>query len=92
MMPCCMLDVIENLQGAPLPASLLETEILPARVAGYKPADLDMLIGAGEVVWVGSDECEKSSRSAREITTQFGLARAHESLHLFPTSLLVLLA
>ncbi len=48
-----LLDVIENLQGAPLPASLLETEILPARIAGYKSADLDTLIAAGEVVWVG---------------------------------------
>ena len=36
-----LLDVIENLQGAPLPASILETEILPARLVGYKPADLD---------------------------------------------------
>jgi len=48
-----LLDVIENLQGAPLPASLLETEILPARIVGYKPADLDTLIAAGEVVWAG---------------------------------------
>lgn len=48
-----LLDVIENLQGAPLPASILETEILPARLVGYKPADLDTLIAAGEVVWVG---------------------------------------
>ena len=48
-----LLDVIENLQGAPLPASLLETEILPARITDYKPADLDTLIAAGEVVWVG---------------------------------------
>jgi ATP-dependent Lhr-like helicase len=48
-----LLDAIENLQGAPLPASLLETEILPARIAGYKSADLDTLIAAGEVVWVG---------------------------------------
>jgi ATP-dependent Lhr-like helicase len=48
-----LLDVIENLQGAPLPASLLETEILPARIVGYKPADLDTLVAAGEVVWVG---------------------------------------
>jgi ATP-dependent Lhr-like helicase len=45
--------VIENLQGAPLPASILESEILPARLLGYKPADLDTLIAAGEVVWVG---------------------------------------
>ena len=48
-----LLDVIENLQGAPLPASILETEILPARLVGYKPSDLDTLIAAGEVVWVG---------------------------------------
>jgi ATP-dependent Lhr-like helicase len=48
-----LLDVIENLQGAPLPASLLETEILPARIADYKPADLDTLVAAGEVVWAG---------------------------------------
>jgi ATP-dependent Lhr-like helicase len=50
-----LLDTIENLQGAPLPASLLETEILPARISGYKPADLDTLIAAGEVVWIGLD-------------------------------------
>ncbi len=50
-----LLDVIENLQGAPLPASILETEILPARLVGYKSADLDTLIAAGEVVWVGLD-------------------------------------
>ncbi len=48
-----LLDVIENLQGAPVPASILETEILPARITGYRPEDLDTLIGAGEVVWVG---------------------------------------
>ena len=48
-----LLDAIENLQGAPLPASLLETEILPARIVGYQPADMDTLVAAGEVVWVG---------------------------------------
>ncbi len=50
-----LLDVIETLQGAPLPASLLETEILPARILGYKPSDLDTLIAAGEVTWAGFD-------------------------------------
>ena len=48
-----LLDAIENLQGAPLAASILEREILPARIAEYRPSDLDMLIAAGEVVWVG---------------------------------------
>ena len=50
-----LLDAIENLQGAPLPASLLESEILPARIAGYRPSDLDTLVAAGEVVWAGLD-------------------------------------
>jgi ATP-dependent Lhr-like helicase len=50
-----LLDVIENLQGAPLPASILETEILAARVSGYRSMDLDTLIAAGEVTWVGFD-------------------------------------
>jgi ATP-dependent Lhr-like helicase len=48
-----LLDAIEGLQGAPLIASILETEILPARVEGYQPADLDALTTAGEVVWGG---------------------------------------
>jgi ATP-dependent Lhr-like helicase len=48
-----LLDAVEQLQGAPLAASILETEILPARIDGYDPADLDSLTAAGEVVWVG---------------------------------------
>ncbi len=48
-----LLDAIEQLQGAPLPASILETEILPARIDAYDPADLDAVTAAGEVVWVG---------------------------------------
>jgi ATP-dependent Lhr-like helicase len=41
------------LQGAPLTASILETEILPARLEAYDPGDLDALTAAGEVIWVG---------------------------------------
>jgi ATP-dependent helicase Lhr and Lhr-like helicase len=48
-----LLDAIEQLQGAALAASILETEILPARIAEYRPADLDLLVSAGEVAWVG---------------------------------------
>jgi ATP-dependent Lhr-like helicase len=48
-----LLDAIENLQGAPIPASLLETSILPARIANYDPTGLDTLIAAGEVAWAG---------------------------------------
>jgi len=48
-----LLDAIEQLQGAPLTASVLEREILPSRVADYQPAMLDALMAAGEVVWLG---------------------------------------
>ena len=48
-----LLDVVEQLQGAAIPASMLETEILPARVSDYQPAMLDTLMAAGEVVWAG---------------------------------------
>src|SRR6185295_19976177 len=48
-----LFDTIETLQGAPLPASILESEILSARVENYSTADLDALCGAGEVVWRG---------------------------------------
>ena len=48
-----LLDVIEQLQGAPIAASILEAEVLPARIDGYDPADLDAIAAAGEVVWAG---------------------------------------
>jgi len=45
---------IEQLQGAPVPASALERLVLPGRVTGYTPALLDELTTAGEVVWAGA--------------------------------------
>ena len=44
---------IEQLAGAALPASQLETLILPARVRDYSPAMLDELLATGEVAWWG---------------------------------------
>ena len=48
-----VLDAIEQLQGAALPASDLESRILPARVADYHVGDIDELCVAGEIVWRG---------------------------------------
>jgi ATP-dependent Lhr-like helicase len=47
---------VENLQGAPLLASELEREILPARIAGYRPEDLDSVMASGQVMWVGLEQ------------------------------------
>jgi ATP-dependent helicase Lhr and Lhr-like helicase len=64
-----LLDAIEGLQGAPLIASILETEILPARVEGYQPSDLDSLTTAGEVVWGGLEPLgERDGRLALYLT------------------------
>jgi len=48
-----LLRAVEQLQGASVPASALETLVLPARVAGYTPALLDELTASGEVLWAG---------------------------------------
>ena len=52
--PDALVNAISILQGASLVASTLETDLLPLRMTGYRPADLDALCAAGEVVWVGA--------------------------------------
>ena len=47
-------EVIDQLAGAAIPASALETLVLPDRVPGYSPALLDELTAAGEVAWSGA--------------------------------------
>jgi ATP-dependent Lhr-like helicase len=49
-----LLRVIEQLAGAPVPASALESQILPTRVTDYAPAMLDELTLSGEVLWAGA--------------------------------------
>ncbi|MGJ7440417.1 Lhr family helicase [Aquipuribacter sp. MA13-6] len=48
-----LLRAVEQLAGARVPASALESLVLPARVSDYQPALLDELTAAGEVMWVG---------------------------------------
>lgn len=48
-----VLSAVEQLAGAPIPASALESLVLPARLPGYTPALLDELTSCGEVVWTG---------------------------------------
>jgi ATP-dependent Lhr-like helicase len=48
-----LLRAVGQLEGCPLPASVLEREIFPARVPGYEPHLLDQLLATGEVVWAG---------------------------------------
>ena len=72
-----LLDAIEQLQGAAIPVSVLETEVLPARVADYQPAMLDTLMAAGEVTWVGVEPLgERDGRIALYLTDHFARLRS----------------
>jgi ATP-dependent Lhr-like helicase len=80
-----LLDAIEGLQGAPLIASILETEILPARVEGYQPSDLDALTTAGEVVWSGLEPLgEHDGRLALYLTDHVARLRREPTLGELP--------
>src|SRR6202043_2583627 len=48
-----VLEAIERLAGAPVPASALETLVLPGRGPGHSPALLDELTAAGGGGWAG---------------------------------------
>ncbi len=56
-----LLDVVEQLQGLSLPASVWEDEVLSRRVIGYRPADLDELCrgGRGGLAWCGKPGCRR---------------------------------
>lgn len=48
-----LLRAVEQLAGAALPASAVESLVLPSRVSGYSPALLDEAMAAGDVLWRG---------------------------------------
>jgi ATP-dependent Lhr-like helicase len=52
--PTALVDTIEQLQGAAIHASILETDVLPGRAQGYRSSDLDALCASGELVWTGA--------------------------------------
>src|SRR5205807_345279 len=46
-------EIVVQLQGCAIPASVLERDVLAVRVRDYRPQLLDQLISMGEVVWTG---------------------------------------
>ncbi len=69
-----VLDVVEQLAGAPLAASALDREILPARILDYRGEDLDTLAAAGEIVWLGKEPLgDRDGRIALYLTDQLPL-------------------
>ncbi|MBY0496092.1 MAG: DEAD/DEAH box helicase [Cyanobacteria bacterium] len=76
-----LLDVVEQLQGVPIAASVLDSEILPARVRDYSPAMLDTLLGAGEVSWTGVEPLgDRDGRIALYLTDHLTKLLSPEAL------------
>jgi ATP-dependent Lhr-like helicase len=72
-------DVVDQLAGLPIPASVLERDVLPARIPGYQPRMLDELGAMGEVAWVGRGSLGRDDgrvvllRPGREVLRPAGL-------------------
>ena len=47
-------EVVAQLQGVAIPASVLERDVLPLRMGDYSPRLFDDLCASGDVVWVGA--------------------------------------
>ena len=69
-----LVEVVAQLEGVPIPASVLERDVLPARVAGYTPRLLDELGAAGEVVWVGRGSLGRDDGRDRALPPRPGRA------------------
>jgi ATP-dependent Lhr-like helicase len=80
-----LLDAIETLQGLALPVSEWEREILSSRLKDYDPADLDTLMAAGEVVWVGHGQLgERDGRVALYLAESLPALLPPSSLQALP--------
>lgn len=86
-----LLSVIDQLAGVRVPASALETLILPGRVKGYGPQLLDGLLASGEVLWCGAGQMSGSDgwvslhlRETAELTLPSRQVRAEHLAELGP--------
>ncbi len=77
-------EVVDQLAGLAIPASVLERDVLPARVPGYQPRLLDELGAMGEVAWVGRGSLGRDDgrialyRPGREVLRPVGTPDAVE--------------
>jgi len=77
-------EVVDQLAGLAIPASVLERDVLPARIPGYQPRLLDELGAMGEVTWVGRGSLGRDDgritlvRPGRDVLRPAGLAEGTE--------------
>lgn len=83
---------VDQLAGVPVPASMLETLVLPARVSDYQPAMLDELLADGSVRWTGRGQLGERDGWVQLWPADMGLARVEVDLSETAAKLLELLA
>ena len=83
-----LIEALEQLQGVAIPASVLERDVLPARVDGYRPGMLDELCAAGEIVWIGAGALGADDGRVRVFFrgSRFRLPRRRRSSKAHPTA------
>jgi ATP-dependent Lhr-like helicase len=70
-----LVEVVRVLQGAAIPASILESDVVAARM-GYRPELLDQLAASGELVWAGRGSLgARDGRVALYLRDQMALLR-----------------
>jgi ATP-dependent Lhr-like helicase len=84
-------QVVDQLAGLPIPASVLERDVLPVRIPGYQPRLLDELGAMGEVAWVGRGSlgrddgrvvlCRPGRETLRPTGLPEGVARPEGAVH-----------
>jgi ATP-dependent Lhr-like helicase len=78
-------EVVDQLTGVPIPASVLERDVLPVRIPGYQARLLDELGALGEVAWVGRGSLNRDDgrialfRPGREILRSAGAGVGDEA-------------
>lgn len=61
-------QVLDSLGGFPAQADLWETELLPARIPGYRRESIDRAIGSGEWLWLGTGRGNLAFSRAEDIS------------------------
>ena len=61
-------QILERLSGFPVQAGLWETEVLPARIPGYRQDSMDMAISGGDWLWFGAGRGNIALSRAEDIS------------------------
>ncbi|MEI2429702.1 DEAD/DEAH box helicase [Lysobacter yananisis] len=77
--PQALQAVLAQLEGFEAPASVWESELLPARIGDYESAWLDELCGAGRIAWARLRPCNASADAGVEPAVPQGVPSVRQT-------------